>query len=498
MFAKRTPRKLKSLGLPLGLAGVAAIALTAGTGISTTAGAAPSPDRTAAEAQAALAKGKIDKAISLAEGVVASNPREAAYRALLGNAYLRAGRFESAAQAFNDAMKLGDNSTRTALALSLAQIGAGRNRDAVAILQDWRDAIPAADLGLALALAGESGRGVAILSDALRAGDNSPKVRQNLAYAFALDGRWREARLMTEQDLPADKVDDRISNWAQLARPEDSRKRVAALLNVPVRADAGQPAALALVDSQGAEQLAAESTAATSPYPATAELPPVAATAYAPAPVPAYAPAPAPAPAELSHYTPVSASVSVASARQSPVRTAPAAYHSGQSAFVSIPVVQDLPSDYSPARAANAVASARPKGIRPRQPRNIAYSPMGGGTHMVQLGSFLSEQGARRAWGIYARQNPELKKFRMNISQATVRGRHYWRVAAAGLDGNGASGLCSSVKGRGGACFAYAATRTLPGHVANAPMLARAKPAAKLAAQPANQAISGPANARRH
>ena len=122
----------------------------------------------------ALAKGKVDKAISLAEGVVASNPREAAYRALLGNAYLRAGRFESAAQAFNDAMKLGDNSTRTALALSLAQIGAGRNRDAVAILQDWRDAIPAADLGLALALAGESGRGVAILSDAVRAGDNSP------------------------------------------------------------------------------------------------------------------------------------------------------------------------------------------------------------------------------------------------------------------------------------------------------------------------------------
>ncbi|MCB2056756.1 MAG: tetratricopeptide repeat protein [Novosphingobium sp.] len=495
MFAKRTPRKLKSLGLPLGLAGVAAIALMAGTGISTTAGAAPSPDRTAAEAQAALAKGKVDKAISLAEGVVASNPREAAYRALLGNAYLRAGRFESAAQAFNDAMKLGDNSTRTALALSLAQIGAGRNRDAVAILQDWRDAIPAADLGLALALAGESGRGVAILSDAVRAGDNSPKVRQNLAYAFALDGRWREARLMTEQDLPADKVDDRISNWAQLARPEDTRKRVAALLNVPVRADAGQPAALALVDSQGAEQLAAESTAATSPYPATAELPPVAATAYAPAPVPAYAPAPAPA--ELSHYTPVSASVAVPTVRQNQVRTAPA-YHSGQSAFVSIPVVQDLPSDYSPARAANTVASARPKGIRPRQPRNIAYSPMGGGTHMVQLGSFLSEQGARRAWGIYARQNPELKKFRMNISQATVRGRHYWRVAAAGLDGNGASGLCSSVKGRGGACFAYTATRTLPGHVANAPMLARAKPAAKPAAQPANQAVSGPANARRH
>ncbi len=81
---------------------------------------------------------------------------------------------------------------------------AGRNRDAVAILDDWRDAIPVADLGLALALAGEPTRGSAILADALRNGENTPKLRQNLAYAYALDGRWREARIMMMQDVPAD------------------------------------------------------------------------------------------------------------------------------------------------------------------------------------------------------------------------------------------------------------------------------------------------------
>ena len=74
----------------------------------------------------------------------------------------------------------------------------------------------------------------------------------------------------------------------------------------------------------------------------------------------------------------------------------------------------------------------------------------------MQLGSFSSPQGARRAWGIFAARNPELKNTRMTITPAVVRGKNFWRVAAAGLDAGGASGLCSSVKTRGGVCFAYA------------------------------------------
>ncbi|MEY4721576.1 MAG: hypothetical protein RIQ46_1301, partial [Pseudomonadota bacterium] len=100
-----------------------------------------------------------------------------------------------------------------------------------------------------------------------------------------------------------------------------------------------------------------------------------------------------------------------------------------------------------------------------------------GGSHMVQLGSFSSEQGARRAWGIFAAKNPELKNYRMTITPATVRGRAFWRVAAAGLDAGGARGLCSSVKGRGGACFAYAASNPpagmVPGQGQSGPQRAR-------------------------
>ena len=476
--------------LPLSLAGAIALAMAAGAGFSSGAVAKSSTDKAAAEAQKALAKGDAAKAIGLAETLVSADPRNAVYRALLGQSYLRAGRFESAAATFNDAMKLGDNSAKTALSLALADVGAGRNADAVSILNDWRDAIPAADMGLAYALAGDSGRGVAILSDALRGGDNSPKVRQNLAYAYALDGRWREARVMAAQDVPPEKLDARISDWVMKARPEDSKLRVATLLHVPMVADAGQPAALALRDNGEQQQLAAETAAVKTAVPVAA-----AATELPAADAPA---------ANLAQYQPVSVPVAAPAAAVAPAQPTPEAF---SQAFSSVPVVQPVPQSgpeaMAPAspqvRMANA---ARPRailhrpGLRPRHP--LAAVSGRGSTHMVQLGSFASEQGARRAWGHYAAKNPELRNFKMAITQATVNGKHFWRVAAAGLDGRGANGLCSAVKNRGGVCFAYAASRSLPGHTVNAPAMAQAKvtTSTKLAMKPVS--AIGPANARRH
>ena len=483
--------------LPLGLAGAIALAMVAGLGISNSAVAKSSPDKTAAEAQKALAKGEVEKAISLAEALVAANPREPAYRALLGQAYLRAGRFESAATTFDDAMKLGDNSAKTALSLALADIGAGRNQEAVAILNDWRDAIPAADLGLAYALAGETSRGVAILSDALRSGDNSPKLRQNLAYAYALDGRWREARQMAAQDVPADQLDARMSSWASMALPDASKQRIATLLHVPMRSDPGQPTALALNANTDQQQLAAETGA-------------VRATA---APVPAVAaggellPASASNSATLAQYQPVSA---LPGADAAPASEIPEAF---RPEYGGNPVVQPLDATPAAAPAAKpravrvASASPKPKAVSHRpglRPRHAAVAVAGrGSSHLVQLGSFASEQGARRAWGFYAKRNPELRNFKMSISQAMVKGKKYWRVAAAGLDGRGASGLCSAVKGRGGVCFAYAITAP-HGRAANAPAMAqrqvklKPKLAMRAAPKPVQTKVpTGPGNARR-
>ncbi|MFM5922644.1 MAG: CDC27 family protein, partial [Novosphingobium sp.] len=471
-----------------------AVAIASG-GFSASAVAKATPDKTAAEAQKALAKGQVDKAITMAEGLVAANPREARYRGLLGQAYLRAGRFESAIEALNDAMKLGDNSAKTALSLALANAGAGKNREAVAILDDWRDAIPVADLGLAMALAGETNRGVGILSDALRAGQNTPKLRQNLAYAYALDGRWRESRTIAALDVPADQLDGRISDWASKAKPEDGRLRVAGLIGAPVRADSGMPAQLALNASGEQEQLAAETTAQRNPAPAVAangELAPVA--------------APAENPQALAQYQPVGTPAEAAPAVEAPAQTF-------ASTFGDQPVVQPLPAqpEAAPVAARAPAAPSAPRFAQPvrvaaqsaapaahrtgLRPRHAPAAVIGkGSSHAVQLGSFSSEQGARRAWGYYAARNPELRNFKMAITPATVHGKKFWRVAAAGLDNRGAYGLCGKVKSRGGVCFAYATGLRTGGPAFAAKGKGKAAPAVAARFSPARTSL---ADARR-
>ena len=367
-------------------------------------------------------------------------------------------------------MKLGDNSARSALGFALSNVARGRNGEAVAILDDWRDAIPASDLGLALALAGETSRGVAILADAMRAGDGSAKLRQNLAYAYALDGRWREARVMVSQDVPADQVDKRISDWAMRAKPEDAKLRIAGLLGVPLRGDPGLPTALALGNAPVNEQLAAETgavTAVPAPLPqqvaAQVELP-----AASPVPVEQqsqlaqYAPVAAPAPAPVyaraqDSFATAFAPAAVPAAAPASVQAEPSHFdgRGAQVSFVSRPVVQAIPAGYREYRAAAPRQVRTAVAYRPAAPQALR-SVTKGSSHLVQMGSFRSPQGARRAWGIYAANNPELKNFKMTITPAVVRGKNYWRVAAAGFDAGGAQGMCANLKARGGACFAYA------------------------------------------
>jgi tetratricopeptide (TPR) repeat protein len=395
----------------------------------------------AAVSQPAVAKaqGSADATVATAEQVVAQSPQDAASRAALGGAYLAAGRFDSAATSFHDAMQLGDDSPRTALSLALAEIGGGHGQEAAQVLEQHRDSIPASDLGLALALAGKADEGVTILGDALRGGEDTPKLRQNLAYAYALDGRWNEARIMAAQDVPADQLDARITQWAMQGKPEDYQLRIASLIGAPVRADSGQPQYLALGGAPSAASTPKLASAA-------AELP---AAPSAPAdPQPLASADPAPADAAPPFKAAATADLSAAgSARQ--FETAFAGHSSGLT-FVSKPVVEALLQRPQPlSRPAATGASVIAEGANR--------------THLVQLGSFSSESGAQRAWAIFQSRNPELRKHDLKIVPAIVHGRKYWRVAATGFDRTGAAGMCSTVKGRGGGCFAFAANHPLPG-----------------------------------
>lgn len=440
--------------------------------------AAPPSARSASKAEEALTKGNHDQAVTHAEAAVLAEPRNAAYRAMLGSAYLDAGRFASAETTFDDAMQLGDDSPRTALSLALALIGQGKQGEAATVLDAREGEIAAADFGLALALAGQADRGVRLMGDAIRAGQNNAKLRQNLAYGYALAGRWREARIMAAQDVPPDQLARRMEQWVLLAHPEAAQRRVAALLQVPAEVyDAGQPAQLALANNPSIEQLAVEASALVADQPAeaatlaVAETPLVAAAPARPVELPPVAPAAVAEPARPNDFQRAFAAVA------EPVATAVAAVAQDALSFISAPVVQPMPvreeAPRAPVAMASAAVAARPSA--PAAPQRTAERSVqrADGTHLVQLGSFGSEQTARRAWSIYAKNYPELAGHKMVISQAVVKGKRYWRVSAGGFDKPGSSAMCGKVKASGQGCFAYSESRPLPGAVDNGVRLAR-------------------------
>ena len=425
----------------LKLASTAAIAVALVTGCATDSGARPS------SLSAKALSGEGNKAVAKAERAVHAAPRDATARATLAAAYLAAGRFASAAQSYDDALNLGDESASTVLGLALAETARGNNAAAVELLYDWRDTIPGGDLGLAYALAGETARGVQVLSEAVRDGDATAKTRQNLAYAYALDGRWREARVMMAQDVPADQVDVRMREWISMNRPEYAPMRVASLLGTTLKADSGQPQALALANFPGTSELAAEAqaqavvAAAEPAVPVVQELTPAPVqVAQAPVELPAVAaPVAQPitlaaldrAPSRIASDAPAFATIST------PARATVQPRVVGKTKFVSDPRKVTQPGKGKGLAAITAIANA-----------------VSGGSHWLQLGSYTNPAIARDGWGKFTRRTPALKGFKAVTTTATVNNVPVWRVAATGFGSYAdASKMCAKVKSRGGACL---------------------------------------------
>ncbi|MEO9463724.1 MAG: SPOR domain-containing protein [Marinomonas sp.] len=527
-----------ALALTTALAGVAL------SGCSTK--TAPIAGNSFQKAQTELARGNSSKAVKHAEAAVQATPRDAGYRAMLGAAYMEAGRFGSAATSFNDAMVLGNTDARTVLSYALAETAQGNYAVALATLKQHRNSIDDADLGLAYALAGEPARGVHVLSNTLRSGENTAKVRQNLAYSYALQGNWRAARLMAAEDVPANQINQRIAEWAANVSPEAYQIRVANLLGVKPSQDSGQPLRLALSNNPSQQQMFAES-AASAPagsaasafeqapsYTANGELAPVgqsASSTAAPiaAPVPVAVVKPkmaqsAPTPVAAPVAAPVSAAPKMAAAKPKKsagvpedllsqmVRPAPAAAipapapaASSQerqpvrfaAAFgspvskssvsgtvkpaakpavspattaarhVSRAVVQHIPAGYrEPKAAPKPAARVAPTAQQRRMVSKPAAANVSSkGTHLVQLGSFTSRAVAESASKKLSQRHSLLKGRDIMITEAKVNGKTYWRVAAAGFGQSSAKSACSALKSKGQACFAYAASRKLPGAV---------------------------------
>ena len=388
----------------------------------------------ATRAQAALAANELPTAVSLAEQAVGSSPRDAGFRALLGNCYLASGRFASAESAYRDSLSLIATQPQVILKLALVQIAQGKNDEARSLLAEAQSVLDPADTGLALALAGDPQNAIAVLEPAARAVGADSRVRQNLALAYALSGDWTQARIVAAQDVPGDQLDGRIQQWMALAKPSRASDQVAAFIGIqPVAGDPGLPVRLALNQDGQVRHAVAEPLPVPAPQApsaalssaATVELPPVPAPVADSAPVPVMAAAPEPVPVEI-------AQAPASSIRQARPALSPAAV-----------------------RLAEPVAKLR---------RAAMSKPHGGKSHaVVQLGAFSSRDRVELAWSRATSQYSVLRGYtpvsaRFDSARGTV-----YRLSIKGFDSDRqAKLLCESLKRSGRACFVRASFGDAP------------------------------------
>ncbi len=407
----------------VGMLKIAASSLILGTAIAPvnasnygheTAGSEKAAAQAAEQARKLMGKRKFADAVEKAEEAVAAMPRLAEYRALLGQAYLSAGRFQSAETTLGEAASLDPSNARAGLNLVLAQIANAHGDRALATLDAYRERLSAADYGLAAALAGDLAGATNVLEAAVRGPGADAKTRQNLALTYALANRWREARIMAAQDLSGEALYLRMTEWAAFAVPSASSQQVASLLGVTPVTDPGQPAQLALVPT-------AEVRVALAPT----------------APVIAADPAPAtvadadPAPAFEVSETPASTTAVAVEPAAAPPRAAPPVRSSAAIRQVVLP-------------ASNSTAAGSERSFRPVQ----------SGTFVVQLGAFSTAARAEAAWRGASGRYRALDNYSAATGRIQVRNVSLYRISVSGFTSRAAAGqVCARIKAAGGDCF---------------------------------------------
>lgn len=365
--------------------------------------------RQADKAAKALNKHDAGDAVVAAEAAVALAPRVAAYRMLLGQGYLQAGRFASAGQAFGEVLQLDPTHGKAALNLALTQIAWGDWQTARDTLARHADSIPGSDRGLAMALAGDTAGAVQLLTALARSPETSVKVRQNLALSYALAGQWQAARVVAAADMSPADVDARLEQWAVFAQPRAASDQVAGLLGVQPVPDGGQPTALAL-----------------NAVPAR-----VAVAAVEPAVA-------APAPVEVASATPlVSMAVPAAVSR---IRFGPR-----QEVVQPLTAVLIAAAD-GPIKVATG---------SPRVRKAVGSAPTGGSWY-VQLGAYENAGVAKDAWTRAQRRFAGFGERTPNGVAFRTAGASYYRLSVGGFSRAGADSACRQYRVAGGQCFVRA------------------------------------------
>jgi Flp pilus assembly protein TadD len=335
-----------------------------------------------------------DSGLSIAEQRVSLAPDDLEARRALAQIYFTSGRFRSAAQACDDALAIAPADEALRLKKALALLAQGNSVAAVGEL-DRIGNLP--DAGLAYALAGQTRRGVDILAQAARHSDATPRTRQNLALALALDGQWARARVVAAQDLDAATLEARVRQWAVLVATADPAAQTAGLLEITPAADDGRPMELAYIppEARVRQVAAAPAVVETSPLPNPVEV-----AAAAPIVV-----------------TPVAAAAPAGGA------------------------VKASASSPAPRLAARKIGAA------------VSTAPAN--RWVVQIAAYDRAELLEANWQRLRRNNAELLgDYEAVRSEVTIGNRRYYRLALAGFDGRvEAVDLCEALQAKGRACF---------------------------------------------
>jgi Flp pilus assembly protein TadD len=356
-------------------------------------------------AQTAVQQGNLGEALTLAERLVELAPRDAGYRMLLGDLYLKNGRFVSAESAFSDVLTLDPRNPRASLSLALALTAQGKTQLALAELDELAATAAPGDVGLAYALAGQPQRAIAMLEPAAREPKATGRVRQNLALAYALAGEWQKARVTASQDVSPADLAERLAQWAEFASPGGGRNRVAMLLGVTQAEDPGQPLRLALAAYEPEAAVFAEAAAVESP---------------APAPV-------------VPVADEVAAEIQYAAAAETLVKPQPAVI------APSAPIAAAPLPAFKPAKLARIEA-----------PR-----PAASGRFVVQIGAYKNPVQVEIAWSQAQERfgfGPDKQPVSTTVKLPGRGMLHRLSVASFEAPAQAAR-VCQSIKSKGGACF---------------------------------------------
>jgi Flp pilus assembly protein TadD len=427
---KNTALRIAASGLAIGLTTVGCSPFAARP--STVSASASKPAKEAGKLYektgVAFREGKLAEALGHIEKAVELAPRDAGYRMVLGDLYLKNGRFLSAEQTFNDVLTLDPSNVRAGLSLALSRVAQGKTSEALRVLAGLEGHAPIADLGLAYALAGQPHRAIAMLEPAARTADADGRTRQNLALAYALAGDWQKARVTAAQDVSPADLAGRLQQWAALSKPEAPYSQVAALMGIAnVVADAGQPAQLALAPEA----------------PVVAEAPAPAAPG---APVVAQVEAPAPQQV-LAEAVKVEAPA-IPAAAEAQAKKAVETLVKPAVTRASLPASRPLPT-FKP--AVQRVSFQPPK----------AHASTG--RFVVQIGAYKTQNQAERAWtGAQNRYGIADREPLTTIASIPGKGTFH-RLSVSGFDTMADAGrLCRSIKARGGACFVRSTAGDVP------------------------------------